>query len=72
MADESLDLKRAFKASFFASLFNDKERGLELVNAVMDKNYPPDTEVTIETLSDVIFMGIQNDLALLVGNTVLF
>ncbi|MDR0395852.1 MAG: hypothetical protein LBH66_00945 [Oscillospiraceae bacterium] len=72
MADEPLDLKRGFKAGFFASLFNDKERGLELVNAVMDADYPPGTEVTIETLSDVFFMGIQNDLALLVGNTVLF
>jgi hypothetical protein len=72
VADESLDLKRNFKAGFFASLFNDRERGLELVNAFTDKNYPPDTDVTIETLTDVFFMGILNDLALVVGNTVLF
>ncbi|MDR1599447.1 MAG: hypothetical protein LBS11_06210 [Oscillospiraceae bacterium] len=72
MIGGSPDLKRTFKAGFFASLFNDRERGLELVNAIMDTNYPPDTEVTIETLSDVFFMGIQNDLALLVGDTVLF
>jgi hypothetical protein len=70
--DEPLDLKRAFKSSFFASLFNDQERGLELVNAILDTNYPPDTKVTIQTLSDVFFMGIQNDLALLAGDTVLF
>ncbi|MCL2766988.1 MAG: Rpn family recombination-promoting nuclease/putative transposase [Peptococcaceae bacterium] len=72
MADESLDLRREFKASFFASLFNHRERGLELVNAFTDKNYPSDTDVTIEILKDVFFMGIQNDLALLVGNTILF
>ncbi|MDR0397054.1 MAG: hypothetical protein LBH66_07105 [Oscillospiraceae bacterium] len=67
-----LDFKRDFKAGFFASLFNDRERGLELVNALMDGSYPPGTDVEIETLTDVFFMGIQNDLALLVGNTVLF
>jgi len=72
MADGSLDLRRDFKAGFFASLFNHRERGLELVNAFTGKNYPPDTDVKIETLHDVFFMGIQNDLALLVGNTVLF
>ena len=72
MADDSLDLKREFKSSLFASLFNDKERGLELVNAFTGKDYPPETEVKIETLTDVFFIGIQNDLALLVGNTVLF
>ncbi|MDR0395815.1 MAG: hypothetical protein LBH66_00760 [Oscillospiraceae bacterium] len=72
MSDEPIDFKRAFKASFFASLFSDKERGLELVNAIMDTNYPPDTDVTIETLSGVFFMGIKNDLALKVGGTVLF
>ena len=72
MADDSLDLKRDFKSSLFASLFSDQKRGLELVNAFTDKNFPPETEVLIETLTDVFFMGIQNDLALLVGNTVLF
>jgi hypothetical protein len=72
LAVEALDLKQDFKATFFASLFNDKQRGLELANAFMDGHYPPDTEVSIETLTDVFFMGVQNDLALLVGNTVLF
>ncbi|MCL2101333.1 MAG: hypothetical protein FWH22_06430, partial [Fibromonadales bacterium] len=54
---------RKFKNSVFTLLFSEKEKLLELYNAVSGQNYPENTEIEIITLSDVLFMERINDIA---------
>ncbi|MCL2102027.1 MAG: Rpn family recombination-promoting nuclease/putative transposase, partial [Fibromonadales bacterium] len=54
---------RCYKNSVFTLLFSEKEKLLELYNAVSGGNYPEDTEIEIITLSDVLFMEQLNDIA---------
>lgn len=63
-----MKMKRNYKDGVFRKLFNDKEKLLELYNALSGSNYPPDTEIEIVTLDDVIFGGAKNDLSFIIGN----
>ncbi|MCL2101659.1 MAG: Rpn family recombination-promoting nuclease/putative transposase [Fibromonadales bacterium] len=54
---------RCYKNSVFTLLFSEKEKLLELYNAVSGQNYPENTEIEIITLSDVLFMERINDIA---------
>ena len=65
---ENKNANREYKDGMFRSLFNDKERLLELYNALSGSNYPPDTPIEIVTLENVFFNGIKNDLAFIIDN----
>ncbi len=54
---------RCYKNSVFTLLFSEKEKLLELYNAVSGQSYPENTEIEIITLSDVLFMEQLNDIA---------
>jgi hypothetical protein len=56
---------REYKNSVFVALCEDKERLVEIYNAVSNKNYPPDAALKIVTLEDVLFLGRRNDVAFL-------
>jgi hypothetical protein len=56
---------REYKSSVFAALCEDKERLLEIYNAVSNRNYPPDAALKIITLEGVLFLGRRNDVAFL-------
>ncbi|MCQ4636413.1 Rpn family recombination-promoting nuclease/putative transposase [Anaerovorax odorimutans] len=60
--------KRNYKDGLFRVLFNDKEKLIELYNAVSGSNYPKETPVEIITLEDSIFGGLKNDLAFVINN----
>jgi len=56
------------KDSFFRFLFGtDKARALELYNAVNGSDYKDSSELTINTLHDVIYMKMKNDVSILFG-----
>jgi hypothetical protein len=57
---------RSHKDSIFRQLFSEKDNLLELYNAVSGKNYPPETEIKMVTLSDVLFMNWRNDIAFMI------
>lgn len=46
-------------------LFSDKERMLELYNAVSGRHYENPDELQIVTLENAVYMGMKNDLAFL-------
>jgi hypothetical protein len=58
---------REYRASLFVSLFSEPEKLIELYNALSGTDYPPDTQVEIATLNDVLFMDRINDLAFVLG-----
>ena len=60
---EKTKTNRNYKNSVFTLLFSEKEKLLELYNAVSGQNYPESTEIEIITLSDVLFMEQLNDIA---------
>ena len=61
-----LQPKRDYKSRIFTMLFNNKERLLQLYNAVSRKNYTNPELLTINTLENAIYMSMQNDLSFLI------
>ena len=60
--------KRNYKDGVFTTLFKDKEKILELFNALSGTSYDSDTNVQIHTLADVLYSVRKNDLAFSVDN----
>ena len=56
-------IKRNYKDSTFRKLFNDRDRIIELYNALSGSNYGNDTNVEIITLDNAIMGDRKNDLA---------
>ena len=52
-----------YKDSVFTKLFSDKQKVLELYNAVENKNYPSTTEIEINTLDGVLYLDRINDVS---------
>ncbi|MCQ4636238.1 Rpn family recombination-promoting nuclease/putative transposase [Anaerovorax odorimutans] len=61
-------VKRTYKDGIFRQLFNEKEKILELYNALSGNNYPKGTPIEIITLEDAIFGDLKNDLAFIIHN----
>ncbi len=56
-------VNRKYKDSLFRRLFNDKESLLSLYNAVNDTNYEDAEDLRINTLEDVLFLRMKNDIS---------
>ena len=56
-------VKRNFKDSLFRMVFHGKEELLSLYNAVNGSSYTNADDLEINTLEDVVYMGMKNDLA---------
>ena len=54
---------REYKDSIFTKLFSDKQKALELYNAVGTKKYDSNTEIEINTLDDVLYLDRINDVS---------
>ena len=54
---------REYKDSVFSLYLSDPERLIDVYNAVAKTNYPPDTPVEINTLTDVLYKNQINDLS---------
>ena len=55
-------VKRNFKDSLFRLVFHGKEELLSLYNAVNGSSYTNADDLEINTLEDVVYMGMKNDL----------
>lgn len=58
--------RKQYKDTVFRMLFQDKERLLELYNAVSGRNCRDSEMLEVVTLENAIYMGVKNDLAFLV------
>ena len=53
---------RVYKDRVFRMLFKEKERLLELYNALNKTAYTDETELTVNTLENAIYMKMKNDI----------
>ena len=61
--DTNVTANREYKSNVFAMLFSDKEKLLELYNALNRSHYTMEDELEIVTLKNAIYMSMKNDLA---------
>jgi hypothetical protein len=59
-------INRNNKSSIFAKLFGEKEKLLELYNAIENTNYGSDTDIRITTLENVLSKGKVNDISFVI------
>lgn len=64
------EAQRKYKDTVFRMLFADPARALSLYNAVNGTNYVNPFELQFNTLENVIYMNVKNDLSFLVANQV--
>ena len=62
-----MNINRQFKDSVFTRLFNDPASLRELYNALGGVSLPPDVPVSINTLENVLYMDVYNDIAFEIG-----
>ena len=74
MKAEKAKVNREFKDGMFRTLFNDKEKMLELYNAVSDEQMGKDAIEDIEalTIETPLYIGSRNDLAFLIDGKSMF
>lgn len=65
-SNNQLPVNRCFKSQLFVMLFEDKKKLLELYNAVIGKDYQDPEKLTINTLENVIYMSMKNDLSFII------
>ena len=61
MNDYKLNTK--YKDRLFRLIFNDRQKLLELYNAVNESPYTNPDDLEITTIEDAVYMGMQNDLS---------
>ena len=59
---------REYKSRMFVRIFEDKQKLLELYNAVSGKHYDDPELLTINTLENAIYMSVRNDLSFLIDS----
>jgi len=59
---------RNYKDTVFRKLFNNQKNSLELYNAVKGTNYRDWSVITMNTLEDVIYRNMKNDISFLIHN----
>ena len=74
MKAEKAKVNREFKDGMFRTLFNDKEKMLELYNAVSDEQMGKEVIEDIEalTIETPLYIGSRNDLAFLIDGKSMF
>ena len=65
-----MDANREYKSSVFTALFNDHDSLLELYNALSGDNFDADTKIGINTLKNVLYMGIYNDVSFTIDDKI--
>ncbi|MDR1089324.1 MAG: hypothetical protein LBL23_08665 [Coriobacteriales bacterium] len=63
MREKDTHGQRQYKSNLFADYLSEKERLIEVYNALSGENYPFDTKISYETLDNVLFGGPYNDIA---------
>ena len=63
----TMNVNARYKDSVFSLLFSDPDLLRELYCALEDVSLPPDVPVTINTLENVLFMELINDISFEIG-----
>jgi predicted transposase/invertase (TIGR01784 family) len=61
-----MSINRKYKDTVFRRLFNTQEKLLELYNALFGTNYKDWSAIKINTLDNVLFMGMRNDISFVI------
>jgi len=64
-----MNINRTYKDRLFRFLFNDRKHLLDLYNAVNGSNYTKEEDLEINTLEDIIYMKMKNDLSFIINST---
>ena len=64
---EKTEIERTYKDTVFVTVFQEKDKLIELYNAIFDTDYDTDTEIDIVTIQDVLFRTLKNDVAFILG-----
>ncbi|MDR2729098.1 MAG: Rpn family recombination-promoting nuclease/putative transposase [Chitinispirillales bacterium] len=62
---------REYKNSVFTLLFGEKDKLIELYNAIFNANYGLDTDIEITTLQNILFMGKLNDISFVIDGKII-
>ena len=65
---ESVTINRTYKDRLFKIIFEDKKELLSLYNALTGKNYQNPNELEINTIDDVIYMHLKNDMSFILDD----
>ena len=65
---ESVTINRSYKDRLFKIIFEDKKELLSLYNALTGKNYHNPDELEINTIDDVIYMHLKNDMSFILDD----
>ncbi len=65
---ESVTINRTYKDRLFKIIFEDKKELLSLYNALTGKNYKNPDELEINTIDDVIYMHLKNDMSFILDD----
>ena len=61
--------KRNYKDTLFRLIFKERKALLSLYNAINDTNYDNPDDIEINTIEDVVYMGMKNDVSFLFDKT---
>lgn len=61
-------VNREYKDRLFKLIFREKKDLLELYNAINDTDYDNPEEIEVNTLEDVVYMGMKNDVSFLIAD----
>ena len=59
-------IQRTYKDSLFRMIFREKKELLSLYNALNHSDYQNPEELTINTVENVLYMGMKNDVSFLI------
>jgi len=62
-----MSANKKYRDSVFTLLFSEKQKLIELYNAIEGTNYPDDVDLEITTLEDVLYMNRKNDISFTIG-----
>ena len=67
-----MNANREHKSTVFTTLFSEEGKLLELYNALSGSNYGAETKIEINTLQDVLFMDMKNDISFTIDDKIIF
>ncbi len=62
------NVNRNYKDSLFRMIFREKKELLNLYNAVNGSNYTDPELLEVNTMEDILYMGMKNDISFLIGD----
>ena len=62
-------INRSYKDNLFRFVFAEKKDLLELYNAINGSHYENTEDLEVNTLEDVLYLGVKNDLSFLLGSS---